>query len=53
MKLPEIYWSAEEGDDSDLDLIPGQVTRVIKSSSDLRIFFAGRHRDMVTGTKVC
>jgi hypothetical protein len=43
MNLPEIYWSAKEGEDSDLDLIPGRVTRVEKVGHELRLFFAGRH----------
>lgn len=43
MNLPEIYWSAKEGEDSDLDLIPGRVTRVEQAGYELRLFFAGRH----------
>lgn len=35
----EIYWTAEDGDNS--DLIPGGITRVITSSDDLRVFFSG------------
>lgn len=36
----EIYWTAHDGDDS--DLIPGQITRIVRSGGELRIPFAGR-----------
>jgi hypothetical protein len=39
----EIYWTAEDGDNS--DLIPGGITRIVRSSDDLRISFAGRGSD--------
>lgn len=48
--ITEIYWTPDDKGDS--DLIPGHVTRVIKSDHELRIFFAGRdgqYRDQYEG----
>jgi hypothetical protein len=53
MNLPEIYWSAKEGEDSDLDLIPGRVTRVERLGMSYDFSSLDATASMVTSTKAC
>lgn len=40
MAPPDIYWTPDDGDDS--DLIPGHLTQVINAADEIRIGFAGQ-----------